>query len=143
MEFDLKWVHMAQHELIMIWMAPYGSGCNMKILACLMRVQYLRYMKVTPQFSRGGYDLSIFRAKVTSNFPGGAGDLRNFFAFGGALCGSEVSCQLGGLGCFGLGWREGGLSSELVNWAARALKNHGSCLCLVAQNSTKICTTLG
>ena len=114
----------------------------MKILACLMRVQYLRYMKVTPQFSRGGYDLSIFGAEVTSHFPGGASDL-NFFAFGGALGGREVSCQLGELGWSGLGWRGGGLSGKLVNWAARVLKNHGLWLCLVVQNSSKICTNLG
>ena len=94
-------------------------------------------------FLGGATTLAFSELRSPRIFQGGAGDLSNFFAFGGALGGSEVSCQLGGLGCFGLGWREGGLSSELVNWAARALKNHGSCLCLVAQNSTKICTTLG
>ena len=60
-------------------------------MLCTVRVQYLRYIKVTPDFARGAYDLSIFGAKVTWNFPGGASDF-NFFAFGGALGGREVSC---------------------------------------------------
>ena len=42
----------------------------------LLTVQYLRYIKVTPCLARGGYDLSIFGAKVTQDFPGGAGDLK-------------------------------------------------------------------
>ena len=95
-----------------------------------------------PSFFRGGCDSSTFGAKATSNFPGGASDL-NFFVFGGALGGREVGCQLGELGWFGSGWREGGLSSKLVNLAARALKNHGLWLCLVVQNSSEICTNLG
>ena len=40
------------------------------------RLQYLRHNKVTPCLARGGYDLSIFGAKVTQDFPGGAGDLK-------------------------------------------------------------------
>ena len=41
-----------------------------------LHVQYLRCIKVTPCLARGGYDLSIFGAKVTQDFPGGAGDLK-------------------------------------------------------------------
>ena len=39
-------------------------------------VQYLCHIEVTPCLARGGYDLSIFGAKVTQDFPGGAGDLK-------------------------------------------------------------------
>ena len=56
-----------------------GRHCEVSACACLCSVSWysifviLRSPLVWPG---GGYDLSIFGAKVTQDFPGGAGDLK-------------------------------------------------------------------
>ena len=48
----------------------------MRVGFVLFGLQYLHYIKVTHYLASRGYDLSILGAKVTQNFPGGAGDLK-------------------------------------------------------------------
>ena len=55
---------------VLAWFKDFYDG---------LLIQYLRHIKVTPCLARGGYNLSIFGAKVTQDFPGGLVTLRSWY----------------------------------------------------------------